>query len=61
MIDELNIRNHFLTGGNSLLANQKLLLRYLLKLILQTKWNTPCKEHEKLCQKMVSDAVYIFL
>ena len=36
-------RNHFLTGGNSLTDNQKLLLSWFSKPTLRAKWIPPCE------------------
>ena len=37
-------RNHFLTGRNSLTANQKPLLSWFSKLTLRAKWISPCEK-----------------
>ena len=52
-------QKNFLTGRNSLLANQKLsyqiVLRAYTKLVKMVKW------HEKLCQERVSEVACIFV
>ena len=55
-------RNHFLTGGNSLTANQRPLLRCFLKLTLRTKWITPCERASKTVpENGVRNCVHFYL
>ena len=55
-------RNHFLTSGNSLTANQKLLFRWFSKLTLRTKWLTPCERAWKTVpENGVSSCVHFCL
>ena len=44
-------RNHFLTGGNSLTANQKLLLGWISKLTRRAKWIVSCERPWKTLQE----------